>query len=71
MDEKIFDNVLIACTTCKKGKPHISRCFSENGMCKYFPYDMGNNTEDLYENKYSAVEMKGNFLEFYKYEEAD
>ena len=28
------------CQNCKKGKPHIGKCFSSTGYCKYFPYKM-------------------------------
>ena len=39
------------CKSCKKAPSHISKCYNKNGMCKYFPYEMGQNTEDLYEPK--------------------
>lgn len=41
-------NHMDECKKCEKGKSHISKCTNKNGTCKYFPYDMGNNTEDLY-----------------------
>lgn len=28
------------CKDCEKAPSHISKCFSETGYCKYFPYEM-------------------------------
>lgn len=28
------------CKGCEKAPSHVSKCFSETGYCKYFPYEM-------------------------------
>lgn len=42
------------CKDCEKAPSHISKCFSETGYCKYFPYEMPGcfgKRENLKENK--------------------
>ena len=39
------------CQTCMKAPSHILQCRTDFGTCRYFYYDLGNNTEELYEAK--------------------
>ena len=52
--ERLVKVMFDECENCKKAPPHISKCFSETGYCKYFPYEMPQvfgKREDLHEEK--------------------
>ena len=38
--EVITGQIMDECKDCEKAPSHISKCFSETGYCKYFPYEM-------------------------------
>ena len=37
---EVMENCMDECKDCEKAPSHISKCFSETGYCKYFPYEM-------------------------------
>ena len=51
------------CKDCEKAPSHISKCFSETGYCKYFPYEMPGcfgKRENLKDNKSKETKRERN-----------